>query len=222
MRKCLLIALLVAAPPQALAETILVLGDSISAAYGMPLESGWVNLLEERLEEHYPGRYEVVNASISGDTTAGGVNRLPPLLAEHQPDQVILELGGNDGLRGLPLPQMRQNLRSMVEMAREQGAEVVLVSVVLPTSYGPLFQERFADVFETVADNTGASRVALGFDRLKNRDLVQEDGIHPTAEAQPLLLDAIWPYVVEVDTVPCSEEREAGEYRGNQPAADTP
>ncbi len=210
MRKSLLIALLVAAPLQALAETILVLGDSISAAYGIPLESGWVNLLEERLEKHYPGRYQVVNASVSGDTTAGGVNRLPPLLAEHEPDQVILELGGNDGLRGLPLPQMRQNLRAMVEMAREQGAEVVLVSVELPTSYGPLFQERFADVFETVAGNTGVSRVELGFDLLKSRELLQEDGIHPTAEAQPLLLEAIWPHLLGMEegqrsAEPCGE-----------------
>ncbi len=197
MRKILLTALLLIGPLPALAETILVVGDSISAAHGMPLDAGWVNLLEERLEKRYPGRYEVVNASISGDTTAGGMNRLPRLLEEHDPDRVIVELGGNDGLRGLPLPQMKHNLLAMVEMIRESDAEAVLVSVPLPPSYGKLFRERFADVFESVAREAPAEHVRLGFDLLDSPELLQEDGIHPTAEAQPLLLDAIWPHIRE-------------------------
>src|SRR5690606_1947520 len=178
-----------------LANTILVLGDSISAAYRIPVESGWVSLLQERLDEHRPGHYTVVNASISGDTTAGALNRLPPLLEKHRPDQVIVELGGNDGLRGLPLKGMRDNLQAIIDLSRQQGADVVLVSIDLPTSYGSHFNQRFTQVYDELEKSNKLPRVSLGFKLLNDRNLIQEDGIHPTEEAQPLLLDVVWPLI---------------------------
>lgn len=177
------------------AKTILVLGDSISAAYGIAVESGWVSLLQKRFDEHDPGRYKVINASISGDTTALGLRRLPPLLAEHSPDQVIVELGGNDGLRGMPLANLRQNLQAIIDLCRDGGAEVVLLSIDLPPSYGAVFNNRYRTIFDELEKANGLLRISLSFALLNDRDLVQADGIHPTAEAQPLLLDAVWPAV---------------------------
>lgn len=202
MKKLLLIVLFVCSSSVissgAFANTILVLGDSISAAYRIPVESGWVSLLQERLNSHKPGHYTVVNASISGDTTAGGLNRLPPLLEKHKPDQVIVELGGNDGLRGLPLAGMRDNLQAIIDLSRQQGADVVLVSIELPTSYGSHFNQRFLQVFDELEKANDIPRVSLGFKLLNDRNLIQEDGIHPTAEAQPLLLDVMWPVIAPV------------------------
>ncbi len=196
MRKRLLVVLFSFIPLIAVAETIVVLGDSISAAYGMPLESGWVNLLSQRLDKKYPGRFEVVNASVSGDTTAGGLMRLPSLLEQHQPDLVVVELGGNDGLRGMSLSAMRSNLATMIELSQQQGAEVILISVDLPTSYGIHFNRRFQQIFDQLETSYRVPRLALGFDQLNDRNLIQEDGIHPTAAAQPILLDAVWPLIV--------------------------
>lgn len=199
MKKLLLVVLFTVCPgvfsSALFANTILVLGDSISAAYRIPVESGWVSLLQQRLEEHKPGHYTVVNASISGDTTAGGLNRLPPLLEQHKPDKVIVELGGNDGLRGLPLAGMRDNLQAIIDLSRQQGADVVLVSIELPTSYGRYFNQRFLQVFDELEKDNDLPRVSLGFKLLNDRNLIQEDGIHPTEEAQPLLLDAMWPVI---------------------------
>lgn len=199
MKKLLLIVLFVCSSSVtssgAFANTILVLGDSISAAYRIPIESGWVSLLQERLNSHKPGHYTVVNASISGDTTAGGLNRLPPLLEKHKPDQVIVELGGNDGLRGLPLKGMRDNLQAIIDLSRQQGAEVVLVSIDLPTSYGSHFNQRFTQVFDELEKSNNLPRVSLGYKLLNDRNLIQEDGIHPTEAAQPLLLDVVWPVI---------------------------
>ena len=199
MPKLLLILLLslcsAGAAAKSSAKTILVLGDSISAAYGIAVERGWVSLLQKRFDERHPGSYSVVNASISGDTTALGLRRLPPLLAQHAPDQVIVELGGNDGLRGLPLTNMRDNLQAIIDLCLDSGAEVVLVSIDLPPSYGAVFNDRYRAVFEELEKTNDLFRVSLGFNLLGDRDLVQADGIHPTAEAQPLLLDAVWPAV---------------------------
>lgn len=178
------------------AKTILVLGDSISAAYRIPLEMGWVNLLRERLDTEYPNRYRVVNGSVSGDTTAQGLRRLPPLLETHSPDKVIVELGGNDGLRGLPLDQMRNNLQTIIDLSTEAGAEVILLSVALPASYGAFFNKRYLAVFDKLAATNELERVALDYSLIDDPDLIQDDGIHPTAEAQPLLLDAVWPVLM--------------------------
>lgn len=195
MCKKLLLVLCLCLPALVRADTILILGDSISAAYGIPYDSGWVSLLEARLEREHPGVYQVVNASVSGDTTAGGLQRLPALLDQHKPDLVIVELGGNDGLRGMPLTQMENNLQQIVDLSREQGAAVVMMSIDLPRSYGAFFNRRFRQVFDSLEDRNNLPRISLGFDLLNDRSLVQDDGIHPTREAQPLLLEAAWPAI---------------------------
>jgi len=192
LRLLLLFTVVAITPLWSLANTILVLGDSISAAYGIPRESGWVNLFQQRLDAHYPDKYQVVNASVSGDTTAGGLQRLPVLLEEHSPQQVIVELGGNDGLRGMSLKQMEDNLESIVTLSRAQGAEVLMLTIELPASYGVFFNRRFQQVFDRVHTRLDVPRVPLGFDLLNDRNLVQNDGIHPTAEAQLILVDAVW------------------------------
>ena len=192
MKKLLLAVILFTVPLSGIGATILVLGDSISAGYGIPREAGWVALLERHLARQYTAEFQVVNASISGETTAGGRFRLPSLLEQHDPELVIIALGGNDGLRGLSLDQMEENLRTMVAASRQRGSEVMLLSVELPVSYGARFNRLFAGVFEDIGAQPGVRHVAMGFDDLKDRDLLQQDGIHPTVEAQPILFDRIW------------------------------
>ena len=177
----------------AVAGTLLVLGDSISAAFGLDTRQGWVSLLEQRLAaEGFD--YQVVNASVSGDTSAGGLARLPTLLAEHQPQLVIVELGGNDGLRGQPPAQLQQNLAAIIQSARESGARVLLLGMQLPPNYGARYNALFSQVY---ADVAGAAQVPLlGFflDGVGGVPaLMQGDGIHPNAAAQPRLLDNLWP-----------------------------
>lgn len=179
------------------AATILVFGDSISAAYGMETKQGWVTLLQQRLDKTAPGRHRVINGSLSGETTAGGVRRLPPLLAKHRPDLVILELGGNDGLRGLPPKAMAANLARMVQDARAGGArKVLLFAIRIPPNYGRAYTAAFEQAFVTVSEQ---EKVPLLPFFLANRkgDLValQPDGVHPTAAAQPVLLDNAWPMI---------------------------
>ena len=177
----------------ALAGTLLVVGDSISAAFGLDSSQGWVHLLEQRLAERgYPHR--VVNASLSGDTSAGGVARLPALLAEHRPSLVIVELGGNDGLRGQPPAQLQQNLAAMVEQSQTAGAKVLILGMQLPPNYGVRYTTAFARVFPKVAKDTGASLVPFFLQGVGGvPGMMQYDGIHPTAQAQPTLLDNLWP-----------------------------
>ena len=194
--KLLLVVLFSLCSAGSWAKTILVLGDSISAAYRIPQEMGWVSLLQERLDAEYPDRYSVVNGSVSGDTTAQGLRRLPSLLDAHGPDKVIVELGGNDGLRGMPLDHMRDNLQAIIDLSTAAGAEVVLLSVELPASYGAFFTQRYLAVFDRLAEENSLPRIALGYALLDDPSLLQDDGIHPTAEAQPLLLEAVWPEVV--------------------------
>ena len=177
----------------AVAGTLLVLGDSISAAFGLDTRQGWVSLLEQRLAaEGFD--YQVVNASVSGDTSAGGLARLPTLLAEHRPQLVIVELGGNDGLRGQPPAQLQQNLAAIVQSARASGARVLLLGMQLPPNYGARYNALFSQVY---ADVAGAAQVPLlGFflDGVGGVPaLMQGDGIHPNAAAQPRLLDNLWP-----------------------------
>lgn len=177
----------------AAAGTLLVLGDSISAAFGLDTRQGWVSLLEQRLAaEGFD--YQVVNASVSGDTSAGGLARLPTLLAEHRPQLVIVELGGNDGLRGQPPAQLQQNLAAIIQSARESGARVLLLGMQLPPNYGARYNALFSQVY---ADVAGAAQVPLlGFflDGVGGVPaLMQGDGIHPNAAAQPRLLDNLWP-----------------------------
>ena len=179
--------------PAAFAGTVLVVGDSISAAFGMDTREGWVALLEERLvEQGFDQR--VVNASISGDTSAGGVARLPTLLTEHQPELVIIELGGNDGLRGQPPAQLQQNLAAMVQQSQKMGAKVLILGMQLPPNYGVRYTTAFAAVFATVAQQYATPLVPFVLEGVGGVPaMMQSDGIHPTAQAQPKLLDNVWP-----------------------------
>lgn len=177
----------------AFAGTLLVVGDSISAAFGMDTRQGWVALLEKRLDEQ-GFDHQVVNASISGDTSAGGAARLPALLAEHQPELVIIELGGNDGLRGQPPAQLQQNLAAMVQASQQQGAKVLLLGMQLPPNYGVRYTTAFAEVFPKVAGEFDVPLVPFVLEGVGGVPaLMQADGIHPTAEAQPVLLENVWP-----------------------------
>lgn len=194
MRRILLPLLLCLAafPAFAAERTVLVLGDSLSAAYGIDRYQGWVDLLRERLGENgYTAR--VVNASVSGHTTANGLDLLPDALAEHAPDAVIIALGGNDGLRGVPLPEVRRNLTRMVRLSHEAGARVLLVGVRLPSNYGRAFIDRFQAVFREVAESENVPLVPRFLEGVGgNPELMQADGIHPGAAAQPKLLDNVW------------------------------
>lgn len=185
-----------AAASQARESTILVLGDSISAAYGMSLEQGWVAMLARRLEETHPG-YRVVNASISGETTAGALRRLPGLLEEHSPTLVIIELGGNDGLRGYPINRFRDNLRQLAELSSSAGAEVIILPMEIPPNYGSRYTGSFRESYPLVAAETGSTLAPFVLEDIAtNPALMQEDGVHPTAEAQSALLANVLPSIL--------------------------
>lgn len=171
---------------------ILVLGDSLSSGYGLPQGSGWVDLLQDRLDAQRFD-YRIVNASISGETTLGGRNRLPAALKQHRPDIVVLELGSNDGLRGQSPEAMRDNLVEMVRTARRAGARVLLVGMRIPPNYGSDYTRKFHATFEAVARRERTALVPFlleGF--AENREMFQSDGIHPAEAAQPRILDIVW------------------------------
>lgn len=169
------------------------MGDSLSAAYGIPLETGWVQLLQSRLRDQgYPHR--VVNGSVSGETTSGGLARLPAALARHRPGIVLVELGGNDGLRGLPLKQLRANLVQIARQVRKAGARPVLFEMRIPTNYGAAYADGFLKTFGAVARQQRAALVPFFLGGLLDRPgMFQEDGIHPTIEAQTRMLETVWP-----------------------------
>jgi acyl-CoA thioesterase I len=177
---------------------ILVLGDSLSAGYGMDMRQGWVALLQRRLDdEGY--RYRVINASISGDTTRGALSRLPTALGEHRPRVVIVELGGNDGLRGLPLTDMQRNLTAIVEKSQASGANVLIVGVRLPPNYGDAYVKKFHQVYSDVARAYRTPFVPFLLDGVGGRsELMQTDGLHPNPEAQRLMLENVWPQLRSV------------------------
>ena len=177
----------------ATAGTVLIVGDSISAGFGLDTREGWVALLEKRLkQEGFDDR--VVNASISGDTSAGGQARLPALLAAHKPDLVILELGGNDGLRGQLPTQLKQNLASMIEQARKAGAKVLLLGMQLPPNYGVRYTQAFARVYSELAEEKNVALVPFFLDGVGGHpELMQADGLHPAVGAQGQLLENVWP-----------------------------
>ena len=171
---------------------ILILGDSLSAAYGIPVEQGWVSLLQRRLAERgFPHR--VVNASISGDTTSGGLSRLPAALQAHHPALVLLELGANDGLRGQSLSLMADNLGRLIELSRQAGARVLLAEMRIPSNYGPLYTQKFQATFASVAEHYDVPLLPFLLDGVAgNPALIQDDGLHPHAGAQPRILDNVW------------------------------
>ena len=201
MRRWILVFVLLVARPALAADgapTILVWGDSLSAAYGIPLESGWTQLLQARLREQgYPHR--VVNGSVSGETTAGGLSRLPAALKRHRPAVVVVELGGNDGLRGLPLQQLKANLMRLVRLSQQAGARVLLCEMQMPPNYGAAYTEGYRKAFADVARATGSPLVPFLLAPLLDRPgAFLEDGIHPSAGAQPQLLDGVWPVLQPV------------------------
>ena len=190
----LLILWVAASPAYADAPAILVFGDSISAGYGLPrVDRGWVALLQAKLKTEGYGD-EVVNASVSGETTAGGLARLPRALGLHHPAVVVLELGGNDGLRALPIEQMRENLARMIDLAKGAGAKVLLLGMRIPPNYGPQYTQQFSAVYADLARDKHVPLVPfLLNDVALHPDLMQADGVHPVEAAQPLLLATVWP-----------------------------
>ena len=184
------------------APVILVFGDSLSAAYGIPREAGWVQLLQQRLRQRgYPHR--VVNGSVTGETTSGGLARLPSALKEHRPALVLLELGGNDGLRGLPLQQLRTNLAKLAQLSRAAGARVLVFEMRMPPNYGAAYADGFQQAFATVAREQGATLVPFFLEPIATDERqFLADGIHPAAGAQGLLLDAVWPVLHSVLVAP--------------------
>ncbi|RUR32299.1 arylesterase [Vreelandella nanhaiensis] len=171
-------------------STLLIMGDSLSAAYGIEREQGWVTLLEERLGD----QVNVVNASISGETTSGGLQRFSDILDKQQPNIVLLELGGNDGLRGLAPNQMRANLADMIEQSQEADAQVLLLGIDIPPNYGQAYRDAFTGVYYSLAEEYDVPLVPFLLEGIAlNEQLMQSDGIHPTAEAQAIILDNVWP-----------------------------
>lgn len=173
-------------------HTILVLGDSLSAAYGIRPEQGWVALLTQRLRGQGYG-YEVVNASVSGETSSGGLQRLPRALQIHHPGLVVLELGANDGLRGLPLVATKQNLAKMVQASQAAGARVLVVGIRIPPNYGPRYADEFAALYPEIARQFALPLIPFLLDKVAlNPDLMQEDGLHPNARGEPQVLETVW------------------------------
>jgi len=191
MRSILFAALLTFGGGAIAAPTVLVYGDSLSAAYGIPQSSGWVALLGERLKQR-KSDYTVVNASISGETSAGGAARIGKALAASKPAIVIVELGANDGLRGLPVAQLKANLAAIVQASKQQGARVILVGLQLPPNYGVPYVNTFRAAFGDVARDERVVFVPFLLEGLDKREQFQADALHPVAEAQPILLENVW------------------------------
>jgi acyl-CoA thioesterase I len=176
-------------------RSILVLGDSLSAAYGIKPAQGWVALLQKRLQDQGYGQ-RVVNASVSGETSSGGLQRLPRALQLHKPGIVIIELGSNDGLRGLPLSVTRDNLTKMVAAAKKSGADVLLVGMQMPPNYGARYTSEFAALFRELASRNGLALVPFLLESVALNDaLMQADGLHPNVNGQPIILDNVWPHL---------------------------
>ncbi len=195
LTRLLAVSLLTAGAPLQGADddyVLMVFGDSLSAAYGINEEEGWVTLLANKLRnDQWP--YRVVNGSISGETTTGGLARLPAMLDSYQPEVVILELGGNDGLRGLPLEILKSNMLIMISLIEEQGAEILLTGIQIPPNYGPRYTEPFYKLYEELAAEKNLALVPFLIEGIPQQpELMQNDGIHPRAEAQYMILDNVW------------------------------
>jgi acyl-CoA thioesterase-1 len=175
-----------------------VLGDSISAGYGMNVDDGWVNLMNQTFRQRELA-YRMVNASISGETTVGGLKRLPDLLQEHAPSIVVIELGGNDGLRGYPTTKIMDNLLTMTDLVKAAGAQPIIITMRIPPNYGPRYTRAFEQVFADAAEQSKATLVPFLFEELVvDAQMMQDDGIHPTAKAQPLLVERFLPYLLDL------------------------
>ncbi len=190
--RILVILLVVFGSRPALAGTVLIVGDSLSAGYGLPNGSGWVSLLNERLVTEFPD-ISLVNASISGETSAGGKQRIQALLERHQPGVVVVELGANDGLRGIRIPLIRDNLAAIVDACLQSGAKTLVIGMRVPPNYGREYAEKFHAMFKEVSNREDVSLVPFLLDGFADdRAMFQEDGIHPSSDAQPLILDTVY------------------------------
>ncbi|HEX4480307.1 MAG TPA: arylesterase [Rudaea sp.] len=193
MRHWFLCFMLFFAAPAFAEGPVLVLGDSLSAAFHIDPSAGWVTLLSQRLKTQTPP-VDVVNASISGETTAGGLSRLPALLAQHKPRIVVVELGANDGLRGLPIDQIRKNLDTIIKTSRDAGAKVVLLGIELPINYGPQYRTGLREMYRDEAKEFNVPLVPFLLDRVaQDPTLMQDDGMHPLAAGEPKVLENVWP-----------------------------
>lgn len=176
------------------AKKILIMGDSLSAGYGIDIQQGWVSLLQKKLAEN--NAVEIINASVSGETSSGGKARLPALLNEHKPDIVILELGGNDGLRGQPLKLLENNLQTMIDASKNSGAEVILAGMQIPPNYGPRYSTEFKALYEKLAEKNQSGLIPFLLEGIGGKaELMQRDGIHPTAEAQQIIVENALPEI---------------------------
>ena len=184
-----------AAAQAATAPTVLVFGDSLSAGYGIDVDQSWPALLQSRLESQ-GYEHHVINASISGETTEGGATRIARALENFNPELVILELGGNDGLRGFPPDRMKANLQTIIETTKASGAAVIMLGIRIPTNYGPRYTGAFENVYRELADQLSVLWIEFFMEGIAlNEELMQEDGIHPNASAQSILLDNAWPII---------------------------
>ncbi len=191
-------------------SSILVMGDSLSAAYGMPRQQGWVALLDQKLEKN-GFSYEVINASISGETTHGGLTRLPGALDQYKPELVVLELGANDGLRGAPLALIERNLTRLIAQARSAGARVLLLETRIPPNYGPRYSDGFTALFEKVAQIQDVPMVPFFMAPVVLQpELMQDDGLHPNEQAQPVLLDQLWQPLISLLQSPYRTQKKEG------------
>ena len=183
-------------PTWVFAKTVMVLGDSISAGYGIEPQQAWVNLLQKRLDQQYPKQHKVVNASVSGETTSGALARLPKLLQTHKPNVVVIELGGNDGLRGQPPLMIQKNLAQLIQQSQKANATVVVLGMKMPPNYGTAYSKAFENNYKVVSQQYKVKLLPFFLEGVAgNKSLMQKDLVHPNAKAQPILLNLAYPYI---------------------------
>lgn len=192
----LALCMLCLVPMMVSAKTIMILGDSLSAGYGIDAQQGWVHLLQQRLNQQYPKQHKVVNASVSGETTSGALARLPKLIQAHRPDVLVIELGGNDGLRGQPPKMIQQNLEKMIQQGQQNKAKVILLGMKIPPNYGSSYTQLFEQNYRVLSQKYKISFMPFFLkDVAGKKALMQSDGIHPNAKAQPILLNNVYTYI---------------------------
>ncbi|WP_180020632.1 arylesterase [Acinetobacter sp. YH16044] len=178
------------------AKTIMILGDSLSAGYGVSVQQGWVHLLQKRLDQQYPKQHKVVNASVSGETTSGALARLPKLLQTHRPDLVVIELGGNDGLRGQPPAQIQKNLEQLIQKSQQAKSKVILFGMKIPPNYGKAYSQAFENNYQVLSQQYKVKLLPFFMQGVAgHKNLMQQDQIHPNAKAQPILLNNAYPLI---------------------------
>ena len=183
-------------PTWVFAKTVMVLGDSISAGYGIEPQQAWVNLLQKRLDQQYPKQHKVVNASVSGETTSGALARLPKLLQTHKPNVVVIELGGNDGLRGQPPQMIQKNLAQLIQQSQKANATVVVLGMKIPPNYGTAYSKAFENNYKMVSQQFKVKLLPFFLEGVAgNKSLMQKDLVHPNGKAQPILLNLAYPYI---------------------------